>query len=344
MLKIFFMDQTDTSSAYYRMYLPSNELIHQGLAYSSVMGALVNNLKFDNKQTMYKYVLNYMLASDVIVAQMPKIESLPIFELLKKANKKIVIETDDLVHKLHSGFDKDKIKNFTDAWDDKQKLWSLADGFICSTSELCRQYSKLFNKPAWLFKNYIDFDNPRWDINKIDNDKIIIGWMGGNSHSDDLRLIEPVIDEVLKDYDVQFQFVTFCPEWLKKKLGLNVRYIPTSGAIDSYTPMIAQFDIGVCPLIDNEFNRCKSDLKYLEYSMLKVPTIASKANVYTDINNINGILVRNTTKEWVNAITKLIEDKPLRERLGNEAYSYVKGRDIKDNAYRYVEIGQKICR
>ncbi len=108
MLKIFFIDATNTSSAFYRMYVVSNELLKQRLAYSTVMGALANNLKFDSKQTMYKYALTYMLASDVIVAQMPKPESRTILEFVKEHNKKLIIETDDLVHKLHDGFDKDK--------------------------------------------------------------------------------------------------------------------------------------------------------------------------------------------------------------------------------------------
>lgn len=340
MFKIFFMDITNTSSAYYRMYIISNELLRQRLAYSTVMGALVNNLNFDSKQTMYKYILTYMLASDVIVAQMPKPESRTLFEFIKEHGKKLIIETDDLVHKLHDGFDKDKIKHFADSWNDKQKLWSLADGFICSSGELCRQYSQLFGKPAWLFKNYIDFDDKRWDVPKIEHDKIIIGWMGGNSHEKDLRIIENVIDEILSRYDVQFQFVTFCPDWLKKK---NIRYIPTAGSMDSYTPMIAQFDIGIIPLIDNEFNRAKTDLKYLEYSRLKVPTIASKSNVYPIQNNVNGLTVRNKTDDWVKAISTLIEDETLRIKLANNAYDYVKDeRTIASNVYKYVDIGRKI--
>ena len=323
------------------MYIVSNELLAQKLAYSTVLGAIVNNLKFDNKETLQKYILTYILASDVIVAQMPKPESRTLLEFVKEHGKKLIIETDDLVHKLHDGFDKDKIKHFEDSWQDKKKLWSLADGFICSTAELCRQYSQLFGKPAWLFKNYIDFDDMRWDVPKIKHDKIVIGWMGGNSHEKDLRIIEPVIDEILDNYNVQFQFVTYCPDWLKKK---PVRYIPTSGSMDSYTPMICQFDIGIIPLEDNEFNRSKSDLKYLEYSRLKVPTIASKGSVYNAIvNNVNGLVVRNKTTDWTEAIVKLIQDKTLRDSLANNAYNYVKSeRTIAGNAYRYVEIGRKI--
>ncbi len=347
MIKIYFLDQTDTSSAYYRIYIVSNELIKQGLAYSTVTGAVANNLKFKTKEELQKYILTYMLASDVVIAQMPsKIEILPLLEFAKENGKKLIIETDDLVHKLHDGFSKDKIDEAIKLNDDRQKLWSLADGFICSVGALVKAYSEMFNKPAWVFKNYIDFNEPRWDVPKIENSKLIIGWMGGSSHSEDLKIIEPVMDEILDKYDVSFQFVTFCPDWLKKRLGKDVRFIPTDGSINNYTPMIAQFDIGIIPLIDNEFNKCKSDLKYLEYSRLKVPTIASNTGVYSDIvNNTNGLLVRNKTGDWVKAISKLIENAPLRKSLADNAYKQVKySRDIKTNAYRYIEIVNQILK
>jgi glycosyltransferase involved in cell wall biosynthesis len=322
-------------------------MLKQQLAISFVTGT-VNNLKFDTKETLQKYLLIQMVTSDVVIAQMPsRIITMPLFEFAKAKGKKILIETDDLVHKLHDGFSAEKRQQREANLDNLKKLWSMADGFICSTPELARIYSDLYGKPAKVFHNYIDFDDPRWDIKKVDNSKLVIGWMGGDSHDKDLRIIEPVISAILAKYDVAFQFVTYCPDWLKPKLGANIRYIPTSGSMESYTPMIAQFDIGIAPVLDNEFNRCKSDLKYLEYSRLKVPTIASKANVYTSITNkVNGLLVRNTVGDWVKAISELIENEMLRKGLAIRAYNYVKDvRDIKDNAYKYVEtINKLICK
>jgi glycosyltransferase involved in cell wall biosynthesis len=78
----------------------------------------------------------------------------------------------------------------------------------------------------------------------------------------------------------------------------------------------------------------------LEYSRLRVPTIASKVGVYKGIrNNFNGILVRNKKQDWIKAITTLIEDKDLRSKLADNAYTYVKdNRNIKTNAYKYLDI------
>ena len=75
------------------------------------------------------------------------------------------------------------------------------------------------------------------------------------------------------------------------------------------------FDIGVAPLIDNEFNRCKSNLRWLEWSALGVPTVASRVVPFQCIRpNIDGYLAKNE-KEWYTNLRALIEIPKLRERI-----------------------------
>jgi glycosyltransferase involved in cell wall biosynthesis len=67
-------------------------------------------------------------------------------------------------------------------------------------------------------------------------------------------------------------------------------------------------------------------LRWLEYSALKTPTVASniaEAN-RTIEDGKTGLLVPNTTEAWVEALGKLIEDKKLRIKMGENAYKEVK--------------------
>ena len=65
-------------------------------------------------------------------------------------------------------------------------------------------------------------------------------------------------------------------------------------------------DIFIAPLEDNLFNRCKSSVKFLEYSCLGVPGIYSNIDPYSIVikNNFNGLLAY-TNDEWKNSLRKL---------------------------------------
>jgi hypothetical protein len=97
-------------------------------------------------------------------------------------------------------------------------------------------------------------------------------------------MILPVLENLLERYNKRIRLRLWgiapppslreCPnvEWLD--LGLV-----------SYAQFAAYFsrqecDIWVAPLQDNLFNRCKSSLKFLEYSALGVPGVFSQLDPY----------------------------------------------------------------
>jgi len=63
------------------------------------------------------------------------------------------------------------------------------------------------------------------------------------------------------------------------------------------------------PLVDHPFNtQGKSDLKFLDYSMMGIATIASDRHPYnlTIKHGKNGLLVGDDPQEWLDAIYLLI--------------------------------------
>ena len=82
----------------------------------------------------------------------------------------------------------------------------------------------------------------------------------------------------------------------------------------------ADWDIGIIPLVNTDFNKCKSELKYIEFSALGVPVVASDVNVYNESieNGVTGFLV-NDEDEWVDRLSLLIEDPVLRNGIVNNA-------------------------
>lgn len=88
------------------------------------------------------------------------------------------------------------------------------------------------------------------------------------------------------------------------------------------------FDIGLAPLLDDDFHRSKTNNKYREYGACRIAGIYSDVDVYTNCvqHEANGLIVRNTPEAWHEAMLRLIEDAPLRERIRDDAF-----RDVRQN-------------
>lgn len=338
-MRVFFLDNFDSTSAYYRQYIVNNALIASGIK-SVVSGAIANNLGITDKKEIYATYMNYLGLSDTVIIQSTAIkkELAPILETIGKLGKLMLIDVDDYYKPPE--FDADKTAKFNERFDYTKKIYERADGFICSTYKLAEIYTRQFNKPCYVFENYIDFYDERWDVKHYKKDNIVIGYMGYETHVKDLEILGGVIPEILNRYnDVQFQFLGFIPDYINQ--SRSVRFIPTDNDISVYPVHMAQFDIGLIPLDENGiFNLCKSDLKFLEYSRLQIATIASHSTVYNSIvNKVNGLRVRqNKAGDWIKAISKLIDNDALRYKLSCNSFEYCKTRDIEENINKYIDI------
>jgi hypothetical protein len=79
--------------------------------------------------------------------------------------------------------------------------------------------------------------------------------------------------------------------------------------------------VGLAPMPDTPFHRCKYWNKFLEYGSLGIAGIYSdvppNADVVTDRST--GLLIANQPEAWLAALRELIDDPALRERLGQNA-------------------------
>ena len=79
------------------------------------------------------------------------------------------------------------------------------------------------------------------------------------------------------------------------------------------------------PLTDDPWSRGKCGFKLLQYMAIGVPGVASKVGVNSEIieHGVNGLLAVGRG-EWVDCLSRLIEDVALRKSLGQEARKTVK--------------------
>lgn len=237
-----------------------------------------------------------------------------------------------------------------------QKQIEMSDALIVSTQYLADKFQTLYpQKPLYIAPNSIDFsvwDN-LLDLPKFEAKKpgfIRIGYTGCSNHRKDLDMIKEALCAILTEFEnVEFLFT---PQPEPGGIFTGWEGIPRMGVInqfatiDKFPAFIKSWDmdIGVAPLRDNEFNRAKSNLRWLEYSALKIPTIASR--VYPFKNSIRhgeDGLIANTSQEWYDALKTLIIDQSKRQAIGERAYARVKADfNLEKTARRYAEILEEI--
>lgn len=199
-----------------------------------------------------------------------------------------------------------------------------ADAVVVSTPYLKEVYSE-FNDNIYVIPNSIDFEMWNRAPRKRNKGKITIGWMGGATHNDDLLIIEPAIDYLTNKYpQVEFVFGHgMHPNFRGKK---NVRWISKFARIDKYARLVAAMgmDIGLAPLVDNAFNRGKSNLRWLEYSALGIPCVASNVGHFAETitDGVDGLLC-DSPEGFIANIERLITNTAMRKEIGRNAYNKV---------------------
>jgi hypothetical protein len=79
-------------------------------------------------------------------------------------------------------------------------------------------------------------------------------------------------------------------------------------------------DIGIIPSKDSKFNKCKSNLKVLEFASQKMPVVCSPFDPYKNIP----VSYAANENQWVYQISRLVEDSKLRINEGKRLYMFSK--------------------
>jgi glycosyltransferase involved in cell wall biosynthesis len=199
-----------------------------------------------------------------------------------------------------------------------------SDMVTCTTPILQETFKKI-NQNVAVLPNLIDFDLfPK--VEYVKRQPRIL-WQGGNSHYEDLISIVRPLHKIVEKHDVKFIYFgdmhlsNVFNKFPKDKIEFH-HWIPQN--VYPYKLATLNADIGLCPVVDNIFNRNKSAIKWFEYSVMNIATIASDLAPYSPVmtNEKDGLLVKDE-QGWFDAMERLIIDAEKRKELAKNAYDAV---------------------
>ena len=228
-----------------------------------------------------------------------------------------------------------------------------ADAIFASSKDMAELTAKRApNIPIYIIPNATDFElseDAYW--NAKPHDGVVIGWHGSWSHIDDVPLIRDAISEVMARYEnVKFKIMgAVNKEHFKGALfpfGDRVIELPW---VNFYRlPYeLAECDIGLCPLLDVQFNRVRSTMKVQEYSAVGVPVVCSPLPCYKEeIDEGAGMIAApESTDSWIKALSKLVEDVEFRRGMGQAARkASMKKHDIRNESLKWIEAYRQVAR
>lgn len=234
------------------------------------------------------------------------------------------------------GFDRES-KTYHDVQGNLRRNMAVADVLTCTTEPLAELMGK-FNDNVHIIPNYL----PKWllEWERPRTKRLSVGWMGSGTHNMDWDYCGPPIRRFIeKNPQIEFRVIgTKVPEKLGFKgstdqLVMDDWYMRVEDcwkAID--------FDIGIVPLKPHTFNNSKSHLKFLEYAMLGIPTVAADCGPYSNAikHGETGFLVKQD-HEWGQYLRMLSEDEAMRKEIGQNAKNWARDHTLEGNVHKWEE-------
>lgn len=279
---------------------------------------------------------------DVVVFQRPKdSHTLNIVLTLKEMGKKVIFENDD-TYLVGKGIKMEALKTeqhrkIAEYFDkNSQDILRICDGAIASTETLAKEYAGI-NPNVVVLKNCID-PLDEFPCKKNETGKFRIGFIGSVTTNDDYLHIK----EQIKQLDARGD-VTVVVLGVKYKDGHHLSYMDGDYLfwnslkniewhpyvnVTEYMMTIADMalDLAIIPREESYFNRCKSNIKFLEMSLLGIPVIAQGFSDGTspyqgaDEKHMT-VIVDNAT--WYSKIVEIKDDYKKYKRIAESAKRYV---------------------
>lgn len=319
-----------------------------------------------NRSTEHSiYVTEYtrwnrnIIGADIVVLEM--VASPDIVKVCHEQGAKVIYEADDATLDTY-GEERKNLQKIEGSHKEMTKqVLNEVDAITVTSETLKQNYARYTDKPIYVLPNYVDYEwygEEKLNLERT-TDEIRIGWFGSQGHLEDLQMITPAIKQVLENYpEAKFVYCGFggmSSDYKVTEIGWGedvFKDLPRErrefhiGVREDYWPMKHRYldlDIGICPLIDDEFNKNKTPIKWMEFSVLGTPTVCSPTLYEDVVDHGRSGYIANDTSQWVDYLSMLIESRSARTEIGDKAKALIKAKyNLDDHWHKWFDVYSEV--
>ena len=290
---LYLYEEPDTSTFRYRVY---------NMCQSLELSLRWRGVYFFEKEL--ERIKRYINEFEVIIAVRYRwsIKFDDFLQLAKKQKKCIVFDVDDLVYTskniplimntLSVNFENDSNYDYWFAYTGRLEKSIRECDYVITTNQFIKgKLEEDINYPSYIVPNYmnrlqlmVSEDYYRQKKMQYSRDDFVIGYFSGTpSHINDFLVVAPELMRLLDEYkDIRLRIVGFMelPGYMQRYFeNHQIERIPLQNFID-LQKYIAEADVNIVPLINNEFSNCKSELKFFEAGVVGTITCATPSYVF----------------------------------------------------------------
>lgn len=197
---------------------------------------------------------------------------------------------------------------------------------IIGCSSYTRDYALQFRRPkdVTVIPTVVDAEQFKPVTDYAGKKELVVGWIGTHTTSKYLDDIAEPLRTCAREFPFTLKIVG-----AGREIGFDgVRVQNKAWKLKEEVADYQSIDIGLYPVRDDEWGRGKTGFKPMVYMACGVPCICSPVGGVTEFlsHDKNGLFA-SSTNEWITALSSLLRDRDLRERLGRA------GRDTVESEY-----------
>ncbi len=217
------------------------------------------------------------------------------------------------------------------------RLTELADRVLVSTPRLAAIVADITPRVTEV-RNSVDANLWRPSRGPLLGRGRRILYMGSATHDSDLEMIRPAVEALPAEQGVGLDVIGVTEGdagWYRRiEIPEGRTHYPQF--VGWLRGQRTTWCLGVAPLTPDPFNSAKSDLKFLEYSMLGLATVASGAEPYRGLDRVGATLVDDDAVNWTAALARLLGDPAERRRLARRAAAYCRAQRTTESSNDWV--------
>lgn len=253
-----------------------------------------------------------------VIKYIDKRQTLDVLYSMRNAVKsKVVVDIDDNVWQIPMGnVSRGDLKTFSNRAIMMIESIKACDWVTVSTEPL-KLILKNINQNIAVLPNYID--PKEWEHKRKKHKKVRIGWVWSPTHIPDNEEVAEALKKIHSKYKDKVEIVIFgTANNIFDFDTINIPAVP----YDKYpkTFMEAGIDISIGALADNEFNKSKSNIKWMESTMAGAAFVGSDVYPYAhSIRHGETGYIAKTEGQWIKLLSWLIEDEKKRKEFVKNA-------------------------